>query len=178
MWPVMTGMRWMRFYHAMVATPIRAVDVFAGTLAWLALRVVLSATSFLIVAAVLGAVGSPAAVLAVPAAVLTALSFAALVTAFAGGEETDARFGLVMRIFVLPLFLFSGTFFPVSQLPPFLQALAWISPLWHGVELCRSAMTGVVESPPLVLAHIGYLLAVTAVGWVWGSSTFNEQLSS
>jgi len=178
LWPVMTGMRWMRFYHAMVATPIRAVDVYAGTLVWLAMRVVLSATSFLLVATVLRAVGSPTAVLAIPAAVLTALSFAALVTAFAGGEETDARFGLVMRIFVLPLFLFSGTFFPISQLPAFLQTLAWISPLWHGVELCRAAMTGVVESPVLVVAHVAYLLAVIAVGWVWGSATFRKQLSS
>ncbi len=178
LWPVMTGMRWMRFYHAMVATPIRAVDVYGGTLAWLGLRVALSATSFVIVAAVLGAVGSPAAVLAVPAAMLTGLSFAALVTAFAGGEETDARFALVMRIFVLPLFLFSGTFFPITQLPAFLQVLAWISPLWHGVELCRVAMTGVAESPVLVVGHIAYLLGIIAVGWMWGSSTFRTQLSS
>jgi lipooligosaccharide transport system permease protein len=178
LWPVMTGMRWMRFYHAMVATPIRAVDVYGGTLAWLGIRVALSATSFVIVAAALHAVGSPAAVLAIPAAMLTGVSFAALVMAFAGGEETDARFALVMRIFVLPLFLFSGTFFPITQLPPFLQVLAWISPLWHGVELCRAAMTGVVESPALVLGHIAYLLVIVAIGWVWGSKTFRTQLSS
>ena len=73
---------------------------------------------------------------------LTGLAFAAPLTAFAATQETDARFALVMRFLVLPLFLFSGTFFPISQLPTLLQALAWISPLWHGVVLCRAATTG------------------------------------
>lgn len=176
LWPVMTGMRWMRFYHAMVATPLRPVDVYTGNLLWLGTRVALSATSFVIVAALLHAVASPTAVLAIPAAVLTGLAFASLITAFAGGEESDARFALVMRFFVLPLFLFSGTFFPVDQLPAFLQVLAWVSPLWHGVELCRAAMTGVVVSPALVVAHVAYLVAVIAAGWVWGTATFQRQL--
>jgi len=178
LWPVMTGMRWMRFYHAMVATPMRPVDVYTGTLLWLGARVALNAVSFVIVATALHAVGSPTAILAVPAAVLTGLAFGALITAFAGGEESDARFPLVMRFFVLPLFLFSGTFFPIDQLPAFLQVLAWISPLWHGVELCRAAMTGVVASPALLVAHIAYLVAVIAAGWVWGSSTCRRQLTT
>jgi lipooligosaccharide transport system permease protein len=178
MWPVITGMRWMRFYHAMVATPIRPVDVYAGTILWLGARVALSATCFIIVAAAMHAVASPTAVLAIPAAVLTGLAFASLITAFAGNEESDARFPLVMRFFVLPLFLFSGTFFPISQLPALLQALAWISPLWHGVELCRAATTGVVVSPWLLAAHVAYLVLVFAIGWRWGTSTFRKQLVS
>lgn len=176
LWPVMTGMRWMRFYHAMVASPIRARDVYTGNLLWLGARCALAATSFVIVAALLGAVGSFAAVLAVPAAVLTGMAFASLITAFAGGQETDARFVVVMRFFVLPLFLFSGTFFPIGQLPTWLQALAWASPLWHGVELCRAAMTGVVPSVALLAAHLACLLAFIGVGWCWGVSTFRKQL--
>ena len=74
-------------------------------------------------------------------------------TAFSATQETDARFPVILRIGVLPLFLFSGTFFPVSQLPDVLQRLSWLSPLWHGVELCRGATTGSIDFCPAV-AHV------------------------
>src|SRR5680860_1164719 len=130
-------MKWMRVFHAMAASPLTPAQILAGQLAWGAIRVALSAVIFLLVAAALGAIASPWAVLAVGAAMLTGLAFAAPISAFSAAQESDARFPLVMRFIVLPLFLFSGTFFPLDQLPEWLQALAWISPLWHGVELCR-----------------------------------------
>ena len=84
-----------------------------------------------------------------------------------------------MRFLILPMFLFSGTFFPLSQLPTWLQAVAWVSPLWHGVELCRSATTGpgarAVRSgagPPVdPVAFIG-------VGFWWGTRTFARRLAT
>ena len=88
------------------------------------------------------------------------LELAGVSTAVLEGDEWLAaifRFGLV------PLFLFSGTFFPVSQLPALLEALAWATPLWHGVALCRSLATDDVD-PLLTVVHVGYLVAVTALG--------------
>ena len=69
---------------------------------------------------------------------------------------------------MLPLFLFSGTFFPISQLPDWLQPLAWLSPLWHGVELCRAATTGSSPSAGTVVGHVAVLVACVAAGLLVG----------
>lgn len=180
MWPVMAGTQWIRFYHAMVASPLGSSDIFYGHLGWQGLRLAMGGAAFLIVAAVLGALASPLAILALPAAVLTGLAFAAPLTAFAATQETDARFALVMRFLVLPMFLFSGTFFPISQLPTVLQGLAWLSPLWHGVVLCRAATTGAWPDGGALgaLAHLVILLGFIAAGALWGTRTFARRLVS
>jgi lipooligosaccharide transport system permease protein len=112
---------------------------------------------------VFGATQGPEAILSVPAAVLTGLAFAAPISAFAATQENDSGFNAVFRFGIIPLFLFSGTFFPISQLPAFLQPLAWATPLWHGVELCRGLALGTID--PLGFAvHTGYLLVVAGLG--------------
>jgi lipooligosaccharide transport system permease protein len=180
MWPVLAGFKWMGFYHGMAASPMRPADVYVGNLVWIAMRLAVSSLAFLIVAVIVGAVLSPWAVLAVPAAVLCAVSVAALLSAFSATQETDHSFPLVMRFLTLPMFLFSATFFPLSQLPAFLRPLAWISPLWHGVELCRDATTGTLGEGGwlAVLGHIAVLVGYTALGFVWGSRAFTRRLST
>jgi lipooligosaccharide transport system permease protein len=178
LWPIMGGLKWMRSFHAMAATPLNPGQIIGGQLTWCSIRVALSATIFLAVAAVLGAIASPLAVLAVPAAVLTGLAFSAPISAFSATQETDARFPLVMRFIILPLFLFSGTFFPLSDLPEWLQTLAWISPLWHGVELCRAATTGHVTSWAAMAGHVAVLLAYSAVGLWCGARAFRTRLAA
>jgi lipooligosaccharide transport system permease protein len=149
-----------------------------GHLGWMAIRLSMAGAAFLIVAALLGALASPLAVLAVPAAVLTGLAFAAPLTAFAATQETDHRFALVMRFGVLPLFLFSGTFFPISQLPGWMQAVAWVSPLWHGVVLCRSATTATLPDGgwAAIVVHLAIVVAFVVVGVAWGTRTFARRL--
>ncbi len=176
LWPVMGGVKWTRTYHAAVATPISATDVFGGHLVWVSLRVTLSATMFLAVAAVLGGVLSVWGVLAIPAAVLGALALAAPLAAFAVTQESDLPFALIMRIGVFPLFLFSGTFFPVSQLPDWLQPLALLSPLYHAVELCRMATTGSFDAAEAV-GNVIALCIFTGAGWLWGVRSFNRKLT-
>jgi lipooligosaccharide transport system permease protein len=178
LWPVMAGTKWMRFYEAIVASPLGSTDIYLGHLGWVGVRLFLSSVAFLIVAAVLGALVSPFAVLALPAAMLTGLAFAAPLTAFAATQETDANFALIMRFLVLPLFLFSGTFFPVSQLPTWAEVIAWISPLWHGVVLCRAATTGELPDGGIaaVVLHIAVLCGFIAAGVAWGSRTFARKL--
>jgi lipooligosaccharide transport system permease protein len=175
LWPIMAGMKWIRVFHAMVTTPLGPGDVFIGTVAWIALRAGIGGAVFLVVAAALGGVPSLWGVVAIPAAALCAAAFAAPLSAFAATQETDQRFPVIMRLGILPLFLVSGTFFPLSQLPPGLRLLAWLSPLWHGVELCRSATTGTLDARALANALV-LVACVVAGGW-WGVRTFARRLT-
>ena len=177
LWPVMAGLKWVRFFHGVVATPVSAADVYGGYVVWSAIRSAMAASAFLLVAVVLGGVSSPWGVLALPAAVLTTVAFSAPLAAYAATQETDLSFNLVVRLLIMPLFLFSGTFFPVDQLPGWLEPVATVSPLWHGVELCRAATTGRVKWDAAIV-HVAVLGTVIAISWQWGARTFTRRLAA
>lgn len=161
--PVMAGVRWVRSYHAVVATPVSVPELVAGLLGWVAARVLVAASVFAAVAAAAGAFPSPVAALAPLAALLTGVAFAAPMAALAATAERGEALTGVLRFLILPLFLFSGTFFPLDRLPDWLQPLAWATPLWHGVALCRDLATGGGQALPS-LAHAGYLAALVLAG--------------
>ncbi|MDQ1669353.1 MAG: lipooligosaccharide transport system permease protein [Actinomycetota bacterium] len=163
-YPVMGSIKWHRTYHAQLATPLRVVDLLAGHLLFVLLRLVISVTVFLGVMAAFGAIGSSWAVLALPVAVLTGMAHATPIFAFAAAQENDAGFAMLFRFGIVPMFLFSGTFFPVSQLPDILQPVAWVTPLWHGVSLCRDLSLG--------HPHLGSALLHLAVPAVWTVAGF------
>jgi lipooligosaccharide transport system permease protein len=169
------GIKWRRGYFAMLATPIGARDIVYGHLGWVAVRLFVTCSIFLGVLAAFGVVESPWGILAVPAGVLTGLAFAAPISAFAATRENDSAFASLMRFGILPMFLFSGTFFPIDQLPSGLETAATITPLWHGVELARDLClgdAGVVSS----LGHVVYLLAWAAAGTIVARWTFTRRL--
>jgi lipooligosaccharide transport system permease protein len=116
-------------------------------------------------------------VLAIPASALCAAAFCAPLAAYSVGLESDLAFPVIMRVGVLPLFLFSGTFFPISQLPAWLQPLAVLSPLWHGVELARDATTGSFNLWADVL-HVLVLVACLGAGLLWGRRAFARRLTA
>jgi len=163
--PVMAGIRWVRTYHAVVATPVRVFELIGGLLAWASARMFVAASLFAIVAGIAGAFSSPLAVFTPFAAVLCGLAFAAPMAALAARIENSSALTAVFRFAILPIFLFSGTFFPITQLPTWLQPIAWATPLWHGVTLCRDLSTGSVEALPM-LGHVAYLVAFATVGSV------------
>lgn len=174
-YPVHGAVKWLRTYHAMLATPLRVVDVLVGHLAWIAVRLLLVASMFTAVMAAFGSVRSWGVLAAIPAAVLTGMAFGAPIAAFAVGRESDSAFAPMFRFLVVPMFLFSGTFFPVSQLPAVLRPVAYVTPLWHGVDLCRSlalGRAGAVRS----LLHVAYLLAWVAAGTAAGMRSFRRTL--
>jgi len=163
--PIMGGLTWQRTFHAMYATPIGPRDIVLGNVVWMAIRLTMIAAIFTVVMAVFGAVASPLILLAIPAAVLTGLAFATPITAFSATQRTPEKFNVLFRFGITPLFLFSGTFFPISNLPPLLQPIAWLSPLWHGVELTRGLALGtIVDEPLLALIHVAVLVAIVAIG--------------
>lgn len=175
LWPVLGGIKWDGRYIAQVATPLRASDVFVGLVAWTAIKVTATASVFLAFAVLLGGVPSWWGVLAVPATVLTAAAFCAPLAAWAGTQDSDAPFAMVMRLGVQPLFLFSGTFFPVENLPEWMEPLSWANPLWHGAELARHATTGALQLVDLL--HAGLLAACVLGGLAWGARTFARRLT-
>jgi lipooligosaccharide transport system permease protein len=175
MWPVLGAIKWMRTYLAMLAAPLDVFDVLLGHLAWMATRVAIVVTIYLGVMAAFGVVYSPWALLALPAAMLTGLAFAAPVTAFSATLEKDSGFSTLYRFVVVPLFLFSGTFFPVTQLPVWLQPVAYATPLFHGVALCRDLTLGHVHLW-VDLGHAAYLAGWVAVGYTVARRTFSRRL--
>lgn len=177
LWPVLGGMKWIRYFHGMVATPLSPGDVLIGRLGWAAMRITLSSTVFVVVAALLGGVPSAWAVLAIPAAVLGGLAFAAPLCAFSATQEDDTAFPVIMRLGIVPLFLFSGVFFPLEQLPSALRSLAVVSPLWHSVELARGFTTGSF-SVVGVLGHVAVLVGFVVVGAWAGVRTFTRRLTA
>jgi lipooligosaccharide transport system permease protein len=177
MWPVLGGVKWMRTFFATTATPITPGEVIVGYVLWVVVRAIGASTVFFVVAALLGAVPSAWGVLSIPAAALCAGAFAAPLAAYSVTLDTDLVFPVIMRVGVLPLFLFSGTFFPLSQLPSGLRPLAAMSPLWHGVELARGATTGTLHLGADIV-HVVVLLACVGAGFVWGRRTFARRLTS
>jgi lipooligosaccharide transport system permease protein len=162
-WPVLSAIKWSRQYHAMLATPLRIGDVLLGHQGFIAFRMFMTAVIYLAAIAAFGAVNSPLGILAVPVTVLVGIAFAAPIAAWGAYTESDASFVAIFRFLIIPMFLFSGTFFPIERLPGILEVVAYATPLWHGVDLCRQLTLGDVD-PASALGHLAYLLAFTAAG--------------
>ncbi len=176
--PVLGGLKWVRSFHAMTATPITAGDVAIGFLGWVGIRLTLVAAIFTFVIVLFGAATSPGIVLSIPAAVLTGLAFAAPITAFSATQNDTQWFNALFRFGITPLFLFSGIFFPIDQLPVLFQPIAWLTPLFHGVALARGLALGTAADQPVAIAvHIVYLVALTAGGAVLARLQFSRRLA-
>jgi len=175
LWPIMGGVKWMGQFNSMVTTAMTPGDVYGGLVLSAAVRAAVAAAFFLAVASPLGGTSSWWAPLAVVPAVLLAAATTAVLAAFAVTQQSDETFPLVMRLGIIPLFLFSGTFFPVDQLPGALEPLVWASPLWHAVEPARDLTTGAVGlTTPL---HLLVLLAITAAAVPFGVRNFARRLT-
>ena len=175
--PVMAGFRWVRRFHAMHATPITPGAVVGGFIGWLAVHATLVGAIFALVIVVFGAARSVGVILVIPVATLTALAFATPIGAFMASQRDTNAFNSIWRFGITPLFLFSGTFFPIERLPEVLRPLAWLLPLWHGADLGRALALGTVgQDPARHVAHVLILAVVAALGTVWMVRTFRRQL--
>jgi lipooligosaccharide transport system permease protein len=175
-WPVMGAIKWQRIYHAMLATPLTVTDVLLGHLAFVAVRLVLVGVAFTLVTAALGLLHSVlGGLLALLAAVLTGLALAAPIAAFSATRDDEKAFALLYRFGMIPMFLFSGTFFPVSQLPDSVRWLAYLTPLWHGVALCRGLALRRGAAAGLA-AHAFVLVALGLTGLVIARRNYRRRL--
>ena len=176
-YPILSSFKWQRNYIAITSTPIGPKPLVGGVLAWIAVRLAVSAAIFLVIAAPLGALAGPATAWALPAAVLTGMAISAPIVAYSSTIESEGQqFNAIFRFVIIPMMMFSGTFFPVEQLPGWVQPLVWITPLWHGTELSRGLAFGTADALPL-LGHTAYLLVLIAVGAYLCTRTFTRRLA-
>src|SRR3990170_3874005 len=162
-YPIMNKIMWGRNYEAILSTPLGIRNIVIGELGWSAFRIGTLATVFLVVLALFGIPRTPLAILAIPFAVLTGLAFSSCLIAFTATQKNDVGFSAIFRFVINPLFLFSGTFFQLTQLPDVARLVAWITPLYHGVELIRGSVLDTLDpvSAPL---HATYLLVMLGIG--------------
>ncbi|HSR14596.1 MAG TPA: ABC transporter permease [Gemmatimonadales bacterium] len=167
-YPVMAGIKWRKTYHAALATPIRVRDLVLGHLGWVGIRLVFVTGVYAMIMSLFGATSWVQGLLAVPPAVLTGVAFAAAVTAYTARLENEIGLSTLFRFGILPLFLFSGTFFPVSQLPDAIEWFAYLTPLWHGVALCRGLALdiGFRVHPLVSFAYLGLWIVLGTVAAV------------
>lgn len=175
-YPIMGSIIWDRTYHGMLATPITVPGIVFGQLTWLALRLTLVATVFFGVMVAFGLVDSPLGVLSIPVAVLTGLAFGAPIMAFAATQKNDQGFSALFRFGLTPMFLFSGTFFPIDNLPRPLELVAQVLPLHHGVALARHLVLGDQADRSDQVAHLLLLGAYLVVGTAAALYTFRRTL--
>jgi len=154
-------LNYQKTYDAILSTPLAPGDVALGEIGWALIRSTMYAIGFLVVITILGLVRSPWALLAVPAATLLAFAFAAVGMAATTWMRSWQDFDLI-NLVVMPLFLFSGTFFPISAYPEALQGIVMLTPLWQGTDLIRSLVLGTVD--PSTLWHVAYLGAMGLAG--------------
>jgi lipooligosaccharide transport system permease protein len=174
-WPVMAAIKWTRTYHAMLASPLVTRDVLVGHQLFVVTRVLVTSTLYLAVIAAFGAVSSFYALLVPPAALLVGTAFSAPVAAFAAAVRNDTMFPTLFRFAIVPMFLFSGAFFPVERLPLVLEVAAYATPIWHGVELCRALTLGHLDALSMA-GHVAYLLAWTVVGLALAERAYTRRL--
>jgi lipooligosaccharide transport system permease protein len=175
-YPVMAGIKWTKQYHAALATPIAPPDLVTGLVSFLGLRVLFNLLVYALLMVAMNAMELGPALAAMLPATVTGLAFAAPVIAWAATLEDDRALASFFRFVVMPLFLFSGTFYPVSQLPTWVQPIVWLSPLWHGIELSRGA-AGIEGTPQFAWwIHLAFLLALFVVGLVTAMRNFTRRL--
>jgi lipooligosaccharide transport system permease protein len=174
-WPVMGAIKWTRTYLAQLASPLGVRDILLGHQLFIAMRSFLTGGVYLAVIAAFGAVRSPYGVLVWPSALLVGTAFSAPIAAYAARMNSDGAFNPLFRFGIVPMFLFSGTFFPVARLPLPLEWLAYATPLWHGVALCRDLTLG-RGSPLADLGHAGYLALWTAAGLWLAERSYRRRL--
>jgi lipooligosaccharide transport system permease protein len=175
-YPVMGAIKWIKTYHAMLATPLGVLDVLVGHLLYIGARVLIGSAIFLAVMAGFRAVDSPLALLTLPAALLTGLAFATPIVAYSAVLDNDYGFAILMRFVVVPLFLFGGVFYPVTQLPLVFEQIAYLTPLWHGVALSRGLALGTATLGGTLL-HVAYLSVWIAVGFAFAARNYQRRLA-
>ncbi|MDH3606630.1 MAG: ABC transporter permease [Acidimicrobiia bacterium] len=164
-----------KVYDAILATPMKTADIAIGEIAWSLGRGLIYAAAFMIVMGVMGLIESVWGILALPAAVLIGFAFASCGMAATTFMKSWQDFDMV-NLIVLPLFLFSATFYPLDVYPEFFQVLTQISPLYHGVQLIRSLTLGTLSID--LFAHIGFLVAMGAAGSYVTSKRLSKLLLS
>jgi lipooligosaccharide transport system permease protein len=178
-YPVMSGFKWRRYFFGFSASPLASGQIATGVVFGAAARMFVVAVAYIAFLFLFGAIPAGASGwLTILVAMLAGLAFGAPLMAYAASIEDDkGQFALVQRFIFMPMFLFSGTFYPLATLPVWLQTIGWVSPLWHASELGRLLTYGREIPPAMIVVHVGYLVALTVIGYVVGRRLFERRLA-
>lgn len=173
---IMSAFLWQKTYVGMVATPITPAQVLYGQVFWIGAQLFARSAVFVVIAALLGAAAGPGLLLSIPLGTLAGLAFACPLIAYSARLDKPDSFTTIFRFVLMPMMLFTGAYFPVSQLPDWLVPLVWLTPAWHGIELARGITFGTLDLLP-ALGHIAFLTAMTAAGIALAVKTFHRRLA-
>ena len=160
-WNVFEKMHETRLYHGMLATSLGPLDVALGEIAWALLRGFVYAVGFMAVVAPLGLIPSWWGILAIPAAVLIAFGFASVGMAITSYFTSYQQMNLI-QIAMMPMFLFSGSFFPISVFSPWIQRIIEAFPLWQAIQMIRGLTLGTLSVG--LLGHVLYFFVMIVSG--------------
>lgn len=176
--PSLDGFKWQKSYFAMNATPITPRQIASGVFLAAMVRTVFAVTCYWILLYLFGALESDRAWLAIVTAILAGAGFGALMLGLISFIDNEDLFlTVVNRMIIMPMFLFSGTFYPLSNMPIFLQPIGWISPIWHATELGRFLTYDYPISSVMVMVHIVVMLVLLITGLLWAFKNFERRLA-
>jgi lipooligosaccharide transport system permease protein len=164
LWPIMGGFMWNRAYFGISATPLGPADIVGGHALWMFIRCVVTSAAVAVVLVCFPEARSWGLIPSIPVSAFTGVAFAMPLMAFSTPRTVDTGFPAMQRFVIIPLFLFGGAFYPITQLPGWLQAGIKVLPLWHGVELARSFTVGDFDGSA-TLMHI-----VVPLCWIVGGT--------
>lgn len=176
--PTLEGFKWNKIFFSMNSTPLSGNHIAMGVFFNSLIRVIFTAVMYWFVMLLFGVLEAPRAWLAIFTAVMAGAAFGAMMQALAGLLENENIFFTVLNRFVImPLFLFSGTFYPLTNMPIYLQWIGWISPLWHATELGRWLTYGHEISTQMLYVHFVFLNSLLLIGVIASRRIFTRRLA-
>ena len=176
-YPTLEGFKWDKIFFSMNSTPLSGNHIAMGVFFNSVIRVTFTAVIYWFVMLAFGVLESPRAWLAIFTAIMAGAAFGALMQALAGMlENEDIFFTVLQRFVIMPLFLFSGTFYPLTNMPIYLQWIGWISPLWHATELGRWLSYGHEISSLMLYTHFIFLNSLLLIGIIASRRIFTRRL--
>jgi lipooligosaccharide transport system permease protein len=176
--PTIEGFKWRKLFFAQNATPITGRQIALGVYLAALCRAIFSVTVYYLLLLAFKVVDFGISVLIIPIAILGGAAFGAVILYFAAKiEKDDQFFNILGRLILMPMFLFSGTFFPLTSMPIFLQPIGWVSPLWHATELGREAAFDYGIGNTMVIIHLVVLLTLVVVGLNLSMRQFERRLA-
>ncbi|HEX4057638.1 MAG TPA: ABC transporter permease [Galbitalea sp.] len=178
-YPVLMGFKWNPIFFAMNSAPIAARQIVGGMVISVFIRMFPTVGVYYVFMLLFGAVPRVEGVFDILVAVLTGMAVGIAIMAYTSTVKDDhGQMAIIQRFILMPMFLFSGTFFPITALPIYLQWIGWISPLWHGTQLGRVLSYGMAEPAWLTAVHVAYLVLIAGVCWILAARSFAKRLNS
>jgi lipooligosaccharide transport system permease protein len=177
-WPTMEGFVWDRTFFSMNATSITGKQIVSGTLMAAMTRCVLQVFLYELCLLAFGAITWQSIPILLLVSATAGFGFSAIMLAFSASiKDDDGVFALVGRFIITPMFMFSGTFYPITSMPIYLQWIGWISPQWHATNLGRALSYGSPVETWLIVIHWSLMLVLAVIGITWANRVFESRLA-